>query len=773
MSLPTNKILADNSAVISEQSMVSGYGQFHTNDYDPDNPTKILTPYVSITLSGIRALVDAPQTIEKKRAQWVIPSTLPNRVFNTQEKHGNFLMLWADLDKEPQPIDRVAEIVTSITHGADYEIYTSSGAKENYQKARVLIPLTSPLNGKDWVLCQTILNNFLEQHGLPTDRRSERAAQICYLPNRGEYYAKISSRDGCHFDPLSHWGAEVERLRESKAAEEEQKRLEAQARSIRAEQHNQEGGNLIDVFNQTYLVEDVLRWAGYKQKKNTFRHPNSESGSYSANVKDGRVYTFSSNDPLYSNGGGAHDAFSAYAVLFHGGSNKEALKEAGDKLILIDGESWNKVQQREYARRLGEDAIKDVDLSNFTVCGKRDVDNEVPAIPTDRPKISSDFEFVSAGELVNAYQPVEYLIDEYIEDQSLFLLFGAPSVGKSFVALSQAACIATGTPWLGRSVRQGAVFYLAGEGQAGIRRRLRAWMLDQNVQLAGAPLFVSKLPASLMNADHAIAVEQAINSLTAQYGEAVLIIIDTLARNLGDGDENSNEDIGLFISHLDKMRYRIGCAIGIVHHSGHAEKDRARGASALPAAVDAIFAMKTEGQARVITQQKAKESEPAKPIAFKLKEVPLGWVDSKDREMTSAVIAEDRIVALKSTLGLKTKNQRLGFKSLCDAINHNLSSVHYDGHWVGVHVDQWRTEFYEVCEATDKKKPFQRVRDDLKKTDLVKCIGDLWYVHESEPNIMIVRLTVNGQGDAGQERDIAGHVPLSHLIEGDRRDTHL
>ncbi len=90
---------------------------------------------------------------------------------------------------------------------------------------------------------------------------------------------------------------------------------------------------------------------GYDQRGGKFRHPNSESGSFSTSIKDGRVHALSPNDLLYTgHGGGAHDAFSTFVALKHGGNTNAALKDAGDNYLLINGESYNRVKRPEYAK---------------------------------------------------------------------------------------------------------------------------------------------------------------------------------------------------------------------------------------------------------------------------------------------------------------------------------------------------------------------------------------------------------------------------------------
>lgn len=282
----------------------SGYGQFHTNELGKENRI----PYAQITFAKIRQLVDNPQQVDKSLAQWLIPSTLQSRKFKEQEANGEFWMLWGDIDENAIGIHGTPKRIETMIPGCDYEIYTTKTATQSNQKFRILILLNKPLSGSDWVICQEILNDKLESNGIIPDRKSQGAAQLCYLPNRGEYYDSKSKRNGAFFEPAFQWADEIKNKQDEislKAAELE--RLSTEAK-LRREAFKSNSGtsspDLIGAFNQTYTVQDILLQAGYAQKGNTFRHPKSKSGSFSANVKDGRVYSFSSNDPLYTGGGG-------------------------------------------------------------------------------------------------------------------------------------------------------------------------------------------------------------------------------------------------------------------------------------------------------------------------------------------------------------------------------------------------------------------------------------------------------------------------------------
>jgi P4 family phage/plasmid primase-like protien len=318
-------------------AMVSGLGKYHGKNKGS---------YKSIDYTQIQALVDNPQQSDKDGAQWVIPSILSSRVHAKQREFGEFWMLWADLDKNPPRVEVVENLVKVL--GCDYEIYASRSATERLPKCRILIPLSRGILGADWLICQRLLNDLFFFEDLIPDRSTQRTGQPCYLPNRGRYYFSRSRRQGIAFDAMSVWEGDIEVIRGIVAAEMAQKQAEREAKAQTSKEVDP-SQSLIHAFNAAYTIEELLFEAGYDEKDGKFRHPASESGSFSANIKDGRVYTFSSNDPLYTEGEGAHDAFSVFTVLFADGELNKALKLAGDERVLIDGKPWNEVKRLERA----------------------------------------------------------------------------------------------------------------------------------------------------------------------------------------------------------------------------------------------------------------------------------------------------------------------------------------------------------------------------------------------------------------------------------------
>lgn len=331
--------------------MVSGFGKYAT-DRDGATPEALTT----INFYEVRDLVDKPQQgVEKDNAQWLIPSTHRSRKGHDQS--GKRPLIWADVDAPVLTIKQTGDQLSDLLGGADFEVYASRSATKEKQKCRILVPLAQALTPDQWLIVSEVFRVKLAERGIETDPASEKLGQVLYLPNKGEFYDASSSCDGVLFEPLGGWPAEIaERKAELVRQAAEVKRAQEAARQRRealaARRTTQGFRSPIEAFNAAYDVSEVLTRNGYDQRGDSFRHPASATGSYSATVRtaaDGvrRVNSLSTSDPLHNDGAGAHDAFSAFCVLEHGGDQNAAIKAAGDNWLTIGGESWNKVQRRE------------------------------------------------------------------------------------------------------------------------------------------------------------------------------------------------------------------------------------------------------------------------------------------------------------------------------------------------------------------------------------------------------------------------------------------
>jgi len=274
-----------------------------------------------------------------------------------------------------------------------------------------------------------------------------------------------------------------------------------------------------------------------------------------------------------------------------------------------------------------------------------DVPPEPPRKPTKVARLSQFANTESRGP--------GYLAKGLLQKASYAIAYGPPGGGKTFTLLDLAYHIAAGKEWMGHKVHGGTVLYLPFEGGGGLVKRAQA--LRQKYGQADVPFFVA--PASFNLREQTGRKE--LGAVIADLPEKpVLIVIDTLARALMGGDENSAQDVGAFNSAVAALIEATGACVLIVHHSGKNQNAGARGSSALLGAIDTELQISDNA----ITASKQRDVEIGAPIGFKLVPVVVG-LDSDGDELTSCVVEPDSIVA--GPMGKLMGHAKRGFDVLC------------------------------------------------------------------------------------------------------------
>ncbi|ASF44985.1 AAA family ATPase [Methylovulum psychrotolerans] len=263
------------------------------------------------------------------------------------------------------------------------------------------------------------------------------------------------------------------------------------------------------------------------------------------------------------------------------------------------------------------------------------------------------FKLLTCEELLSGQSPLnEWLIHGMIEKGNLGLIFGNPSSGKSLYVQDMCFCIAAGLMFHGLETATGNVVYIAGEGFSGLRKRFSVLAKKYEVPPPNN-LHISEMPAAIVDQKSIESVRNAID----QVGKVALIVIDTLHRNFGDGDENSARDISQLLSNIDTYLKTTGATVLIIHHSGHESKGRGRGSSSIRAAMDVEYSVKKEGDTVTVENTKVKDFDPPSPMSFKLKSIelnkdvggvvlePTEQIPSKQKGSTSSDI-ENTILAV-------------------------------------------------------------------------------------------------------------------------------
>ncbi|MGB3456075.1 MAG: AAA family ATPase [Litorimonas sp.] len=165
-----------------------------------------------------------------------------------------------------------------------------------------------------------------------------------------------------------------------------------------------------------------------------------------------------------------------------------------------------------------------------------------------------------------------WLVDDWIPDQEVTLLYGDGGTGKSLLSLQLAVAVASGTSWAGLSTKAGpAIFLSAEDSEDELHRRLKDAALQAGTDLAG----LSHLAyASLAGQEALLATDGASLKPTPLYGlleaeieakKPSVVVLDTLA-NLYPGNENDRAKATQFVGFLKRLAIEHDLAVVVLAH---------------------------------------------------------------------------------------------------------------------------------------------------------------------------------------------------------------
>jgi hypothetical protein len=279
----------------------------------------------------------------------------------------------------------------------------------------------------------------------------------------------------------------------------------------------------------------------------------------------------------------------------------------------------------------------------------------------------------------------EPLIGTLLDKKSTAVLYGPPGAYKSFVATGWALALGSGHLWLDEHTDVGTVIYCAAEGVSGFGQRVAAW--QDHEQIRKVPKF-RFLPATvpLLSPMYVEAFVTAVEPL-----EPALVVLDTLARSMIGGDENSSKDMGTAVRSMDLIRDRTGATVLGIHHAGKDTDRGMRGSSALLAGVDTVLAVKADGPRVRLTVERQKNHATTGTMFLETRE-----------HLGSLVLTKGAAEASGGSAPSGAKALRV------------LSNIEIPG---GIPSSQW-------LDATElKKRTFYDARRRLLDADLIRNVG--------------------------------------------------
>lgn len=261
-----------------------------------------------------------------------------------------------------------------------------------------------------------------------------------------------------------------------------------------------------------------------------------------------------------------------------------------------------------------------------------------------------------------AGKPLEWLIKNVLPRADLGMVFGASGSGKSFLLIDMACAIARGVPWRDKTVKQGRVCYVVAEGAAGFRKRVDAYCIQHEVDIADLDIYIIGDAPNLNEKAHVKALIEGIKSA----GPFDLIVLDTLAAVSAGADENSAQDMGVILERARAVGKAVGAMTLLVHHAGKEASRGARGSTALKGRVDVEIEVVRCDNDRAATVSKLRDQEDGASFGFKLNTIPVGMDD--EGEVIDSCVIEHTAVAIGTHKGPSGKNEIKVYQIVLDAI---------------------------------------------------------------------------------------------------------
>lgn len=335
-------------------------------------------------------------------------------------------------------------------------------------------------------------------------------------------------------------------------------------------------------------------------------------------------------------------------------------------------------------------------------------------------------------------EPPRWLIDGILPEYAMTALVAPSYTGKSYMAVDMACAVANGLMWHDEiEVTHGNVFYVVGEGRYGIRRRVEAWHRNRGVTLSRETtnLHFSRQGLNFRDKRNI----EVIKSDMRLVGNIKLIVIDTLARSFGGGNENAPQDMGEFINNCDDLMHEFVATILIVHHMGKDTQSGARGHSSFFGALDTSMTLKKTGQHDVLLKcEKQKDADEFEDIQFCF----LTLDGEDDTPVLERVETSKR--SLTPNLGI---NEQIALDTYVEAtIGRPLICR--------LHIDEWRP-FFEKRHTGDtlkqKNDAFSRARRSLVSRSLMQVENDFYTLSDKATSGVIhenVARQNHNEGDA-------------------------
>jgi hypothetical protein len=259
-------------------------------------------------------------------------------------------------------------------------------------------------------------------------------------------------------------------------------------------------------------------------------------------------------------------------------------------------------------------------------------------LPVEKPK----FKIETPAEFADCEYKDDF-IDGVLPDAPYGVIMGQSGSGKTFAAMDLVFAMARGELWRGRDTKPARVLYIAAEGAVGVRKRLKAYAQHHGIALSSIDVEFLGAAPDLTKDDDVRGLIDTIKARAAASHRRVAythIVIDTWSQVTPGADENSSHDMGAALKNVQTIHHATGARILFIAHMGKDMTKGMRGWSGFKAAMDYEIEVSREGEQRMLTVSKSRDSMDGARFAFHLQPVTLG-VTKRGKAVVSCVVVHD------------------------------------------------------------------------------------------------------------------------------------
>jgi hypothetical protein len=558
---------------------------------------------------------DPPVSESKDSAGWYCPAEF----LENHRDATNFVQRYAltfDYDKlEPADVAAIEQTYRAYA----YIVYTTASHTKAKPRIRMIFPLSRPATSEEFCA-------VTRKHGACYDleklaRESDVPTQMMFLPTRrpdGVYKVRVNEGRWIDVDEVlaqySDWRNRAEWPR----------RLQGD--------DDRGGDGIIAPDEKPGVVGDFCRAFRIDEAISRFDLP------YTPGSGDRYTYTAGSRPDgvrIYDDGLKAHSEHDTDPA--HGQTNAFDLVRLHKfgKLDTQESKALPITERPSYVAML-QFALQQPELRTAAVADEfadlgpsPDFDEQ----PTGASSAEQKTPIILArplADVLNTPTMPRWLLRDRLERAVIALMAGPRGSYKSFIS----------TDWaMEAAINHGPVYVASAEG-ADFDRRAKAWLLHKGLGLTASeiPLFVLERRIDLNQHENVEMIRQDCVRLGIK---PVMFVLDTFSKLSGGLDENSNTEVKAFIGRLDNgLKRAFDATVLLVAHTGHTDKGRARGASALEADTDAAYIVSRNDAAKVVTvsRQRFKSSPELDPLYLEPKVIDLGYTDHDGENVTSLAL---------------------------------------------------------------------------------------------------------------------------------------